>query len=471
MKKQMVFISLIMSIVFATSPAWADLRCEIIDLGTIIDPGTLNNDTYASSINDLGQVVGISGMAAFLWDSNNGMTHITVDMEPINIHVSQINNAGQIAGTFGLWENGTINDLGISFEPWWGANCTGINDTGQVVGIRYVPEWIIIKLPSGEEPIKYSDDIVNRLSEDAIIRYEGRRRFAFIWDPVHGAKDIGVLCDGSGTPWAINNAGQVAGWKRNTNDPNWFGNALIWDSNTQETIDIGTLGFGGSSASDINNKGQVVGSLLQEKGYLSNHAFFWDESEGMIDIGTLYGDYAEAAAINDAGLVVGISGESIFYCRAFLWSKDLGMVDLTELLPVNSGWDYLSVASDINNHGQIVGEGITTTGQRRAFLINLVIDPIDVALLDIQDAMDEKLEALENLNASLQNERMALAVLSEMLKAKDYNGLRRVDLTRARIRTVRSLICELKAKRELNKSIRDLRMALEHLSNSEVEGK
>jgi len=448
MKKQMVFVSAIMLIVFATSPARAHLRCEVIDLGT------LGGDySYATSINDFGQVVGISDVdviipqsgfintdsarcvAAFLWDSSNGMIDITGDTFGFMFGVSEINNVGQVVGSFGLWENGATNDLGIGFESW-GSNCLGINDAGQVVGRIHIL---------------------------------GRTPVAFIWDPVYGAKDIGVLCDGSGTPWAINNAGQVAGWKRNTNDPNWFGHALIWDSNTQETINIGTLGFGGSSPSDINNKGQVVGSLLQEKGYLSNHAFFWDESEGMIDIGTLSGDYAEAAAINDAGLVVGLSGESLFNCRAFLWSKDLGMIDLNELLDSECGWDCLTKAYDINNNGQIVGEGITTAGQRHAFLINLIVEPIDVALLDIQDAMDEKLEALENLNASLQNERMALAVLAEMLEAKDYDGLRRVDLIRARIRTVRSLIRELKIKRELNKSIGDLQEALEHLTYDEPE--
>ena len=465
----MVFVSLIISIAFATPPAWADLRCEILDLGTIINPGTLNNDTYAISINDLGQVVGISGMAAFLWDSNNGMTHITVDMEPINIHVSQINNAGQIAGTFGLWENGKTNDLGIGFEPWGlGPRCTGINDSSQVVGTRFIPGDVVIKLPNGEGPIKYSDNI----PEDAIIRYEIPRTVAFIWDPVHGAKDIEVLCNESDWPSAINNAGQVTGSWSNDSDPNDHGHAFVWDSNTNEMINLGMLGFETSTATDINNNGQVVGYLCWlnfRDAWNSTHAFFWDESEGMIDIGTLSGDFAEATAINDAGQVVGCSGENAGDCRAFLWSKDLGMVDLTELLPVNSKWDYLVFASDINNHGQIVGEGITTNGQRRAFLMNLVIDPIDVALLNIQDAIDEKLEALENLNASLQNERMALAVLSEMLEAKDYNGLRRLDLIRARIRTVRSLIRELKVKRELKKSIRDLRMALEHLSSPEPE--
>ncbi len=46
------------------------------------------------------------------------------------------------------------------------------------------------------------------------------------------------------------------------------------------------------------------------------------------------------------------------------------MQDLNSLIPAGSGW-ALSVARDINDAGQIVGEGVIN-GQQRAFLLTPV---------------------------------------------------------------------------------------------------
>src|SRR5262245_24435684 len=72
-------------------------------------------------------------------------------------------------------------------------------------------------------------------------------------------------------------------------------------------IDLGTLpGYETSEAKDINAAGHVVGNATDSDTH-TEHAFFWDESNGMIDLGTLGGSRTFAYAMNDAGQVVGKS--------------------------------------------------------------------------------------------------------------------------------------------------------------------
>ena len=125
--------------------------------------------------------------------------------------------------------------------------------------------------------------------------------------------------------------------------------------------DLGTLGGTGISAEDLNNAGQVVGQAGTTDGF--NHAFLW-ENGTMIDLGTLGGSSSVAAGINDLGQVVGYASLPDATNHAFLvtpqggvWFQDSDldgrndfMIDLGTL----NGSTY-SVATDINNAGQVVG--------------------------------------------------------------------------------------------------------------------
>jgi probable HAF family extracellular repeat protein len=128
--------------------------------------------------------------------------------------------------------------------------------------------------------------------------------------------------------------------------------------------DLGTLGGHFSDAYDINNLGQVVGQSNLNVGDFNalSQAFLW-ENGIMQDIGTLYNGGSKAMRINDLGQVVG-QGWSIDYQEqspdemyAFLWDSQNGLIDLTDLLPTNSGLN-LWAAVDINNAGQVIGAGL-----------------------------------------------------------------------------------------------------------------
>jgi probable HAF family extracellular repeat protein len=70
--------------------------------------------------------------------------------------------------------------------------------------------------------------------------------------------------------------------------------------------DLGVLkGYTFSRANGVNAMWQVVGFSALQRDSSQSRAFMWSPQLGMIDIGTLGGLYAQANAINDAGFITG----------------------------------------------------------------------------------------------------------------------------------------------------------------------
>jgi len=204
-----------------------------------------------------------------------------------------------------------------------------INDLGQVVGYSRVAS------PSGL----------------------GER--AFLWS--NGViQDLGTL--GGRWSWAggINNAGQIVGGST-INESDRYGwpyeRAFVWQDGVMTPLPV--PGGGASGASDINDAGVIVGAAATADG--ERRACLWEEGS-ITYLGTL-GGWSSALAINESGQVVGYSEISAGSNQhhAFLW-EDGVMMDLGTL-----GGD-LSLASDINDLGQVVGPAETAEGKRHAFL-------------------------------------------------------------------------------------------------------
>ena len=119
-------------------------------------------------------------------------------------------------------------------------------------------------------------------------------------------------------------------------------------------VDLGTLGGATSAATDVNNRGIVVGWAKTASGTV--HAFVYRDGM-MIDIGTLGGPNSVAAAISNNRAVVGTASVAAGSSQhAFLWRANQGaMHNIGNPRPVRIG-----------DTGAIIANGTTSRGESQA---------------------------------------------------------------------------------------------------------
>ena len=321
----LIFIIVNSSVVFAGS-----YTMDIIDLGTLQGDSVsyataINNSTTVSgnSINSQGE------STAFFWSrwSNGGELNPLVSGKK-ETYATSINNSGRIVG-------GDVNNGTTKIGTWttYGSNkmktikgnslAYNINDNGQIVGTK------------------------------------GRNETPYIWSIWGGHNPVKV---GGNLSWNyetardVNNNGLVIG-------ETTLGTPYIWNMYNKSS-DFFSSSQG--TANDINDSGAVVGSLTDSA--TGNSQAYVYENGNLTELGYLgAGTDSSAYAINEEGVIVGSSNNS-----AFIWSANNNLLNLNDLLPDGSDWTNLSVASDINDLGQIVGWG-TINGETHAFLISEIV--------------------------------------------------------------------------------------------------
>jgi probable HAF family extracellular repeat protein len=204
---------------------------------------------------------------------------------------------------------------------------------------------------------------------------------AFVWTPESGVDLIvdlvaeSLLAEAGFLPpetyywwrsgsvaYSVNSSGRIVGTVYNNSRHFLFdlnhGQIYLGDiQDCQELMNEGMNHYSVGGAYDINDKGEVVGTaqvnedLRDSLGYriFRRHAFRWSAETGMVDLGTVdEAGESSALAINEAGATVGWadSGSDRLAC---LWRPE---EPIQLLKPFDS---RQSLASDINESGQIVG--------------------------------------------------------------------------------------------------------------------
>jgi uncharacterized membrane protein len=148
-----------------------------------------------------------------------------------------------------------------------------------------------------------------------------------------------------------------------------------WDGGGAADLGIPD-GYLGSCAFALNDTGQLAGSLTTAEmalnGLYLDHAASW-QNGAWRDLGTLAANTSSRAlGINAVGQIVGSAettksdGLGGRVGHGVLWQTN-ALIDLNSRIDLQSGWEILS-ANAINDHGQIVGQGIIH-GERHAVLL------------------------------------------------------------------------------------------------------
>ncbi len=327
-----------------------------------IDLGTLGGDrSFAWLVNDRGQVAGTSVNAA---GEGRGFLITPIDGDGDGRPDTWFQDADSDGA------NDLMEDLGLGPSDIPGMfgipELRDLNNKGQLIGRLVFTDghqesyfWDAGKIEFievfGEDTAAWDLNANGTVVGGADTPFGGR--LAFTWK-----EGIATVLEDLGGNDSFANATNDLGLIVGTSHPLHSDfQAVTWSGTTIDRLP--SMGEKAGGAVDVNNRGNVTGSVLFPGG--SSRAVVWKDST-VIDLGTLGGNRSYAKGINEAGQVFGESeirpGGGIVH--AFFW-KDGVMTDLGTLSGAEG--DEIT-ARAMNDHGQIVGEGINANHQRHAFL-------------------------------------------------------------------------------------------------------
>ncbi|RTL31092.1 MAG: hypothetical protein EKK47_08725 [Burkholderiales bacterium] len=313
-----------------------------------------------------------------------------------------INNSGQVVVTSGfinagIWSNGQttpLDTMGVRFQLPYEINNGGevIGDAMRVLGRGTGALWNangqgqLLTMPSYDyttaQGINDAHVVVGSATDVLRMR-------AVVWQNGTGSLLAGLpmtlITSSSATD--INNDGQVVGYTFSGG----FAHAVIWhDIHSDAALLPALAGTNQSQATFINDAGQAIGtSQLVTVTNGANTpgkriATLWSGGTAieLHNLADATGD-TDVAGINIQGMAVGTSwiasASSNQHGIATLWSPDgQSAVDLNTLLDpkdAKSGW-VLQAAYDINDQGMIVGQAFNSiTSETTGFLLTPVPEP------------------------------------------------------------------------------------------------
>jgi len=252
---------------------------------TALQPLPGDDNVFVESINERGQAVGFSQSTTSF--RRTAVVFVDGVAQPLTIpqatesEASDIDNAGDVAGTYTtltgeamayLMRHGQLQDLGTLGQTQRSSSAAGINSRRQVVG-------------------------TSRIDTLTPIGNIQSRAFLFEDGTLHALPTPAGYGSGASR---INERGQVIGWLERNDASYDFWRAVLWDKG-----ELKVLLDQPSDARGINNRGQVVGGVLNGSG-----GFFYDPGKGvrslndLIDTSTGW-NIVYAQDINERGQIVG----------------------------------------------------------------------------------------------------------------------------------------------------------------------
>lgn len=324
--------------------------------GNIVNLGTLGgNQSGAGAVNGRGEVVGAA-------------LNSTTDPFPLRYPYLDFFFFGNGTESHAfLWRDGTMQDLGTLGGPDSAAYF--VNQKGQVAGASDV------------------DFSVSPVTGGPTVH-------PFLWehgkmlDLIAGAPP-GMFGGTFGIAAWLNERGQVVGTMNLTGDTTWH--SFLWDDGVIR--DLGTLGGINTTAQWLNRNGHASGksdvttictACAPDNQKQLHHPFLWKDGV-MKDLGLLYADTAGTAySVNAKDQAVGVTTPCIQVTpddscngpvyHAFLWENG-SIVDLQTLVLPGSGITLSSCAGcelgayNINDRGEITGQGVLSNGDSRVVLL------------------------------------------------------------------------------------------------------
>ncbi|HEV2298864.1 MAG TPA: hypothetical protein VGR72_10140 [Candidatus Acidoferrales bacterium] len=323
--------------------------------GKIVNLGTLGGDqSGAGAVNSGGEVAGAA-------------LNLTTDPFPFRppyFNYFFFGNGTESHAV--LWRDGTMQDLGTLGGP--DSAAFFVNENGQVAGSSDV------------------DFNVNPATGGPTVH-------PFLWengkmvDLVAGAPS-GMFGGTFGIAAWLNEKGQVLGTMNLTGDTTWH--SFLWDKGV--VADLGTLGGINTTAQWLNSAGHVSGksdvtaictACPPGNQKQLHHPFVWKNGV-MTDLGLLYDDTAGTAySVNVKDQAVGVTvlcakvnfddGCDGPIYHSFLWENG-SMVELQSLILPGSDITLSCAACEIgayniNDSGEIVGQGVLSDGNSRVVLL------------------------------------------------------------------------------------------------------
>jgi probable HAF family extracellular repeat protein len=285
--------------------------------------GSFGGDSYASGINDSGQVTGWSYYAdntqrAFIWTLAGGMVDLG---SPGSSSVGNaINAAGNVVGS------GTDLDNHLVAFYWTPADGMVVIGRGQAYAIN----------DRNEVTGQYS------LADGS--------KHTFFWSPrMRAPQDLGTLSNGWDTiGLAINNLHHVAGFAY---DDSGAGQTFVWNKSGGFHLFDNTANSIFAAAYGISDRDEIVGYTFANG---THYVGIYVRPNGRTFLlPGLGGPDTNALAINEVGQIAGYATTPILNSHATLWTAPTSAAQ--DLGSLNNNSNLSSTATGINNLGQVVG--------------------------------------------------------------------------------------------------------------------